>query len=186
MPGHCLGKRSQTESECWKTETEIGTPARVEAETWKFARQRSSSRALGTRGLYVLWNYYAANSHAATPAERRRWPGVPGESKLKVHAVVHSRSNARWMLESTSLEALGMKTASRKLPKSLRLYRQCVFLLFFFFFFFFFLATHKQVRPRNEAVPVLHLNSKLVLATIRPARSAFFHNNVTWQYTLHI
>ena len=57
-----------TESECWKTETEIGTPARVEAETWKFARQRSSSRVLGTRGLYVLWNYYATNSHAATPA----------------------------------------------------------------------------------------------------------------------
>ena len=68
MPGDCLGTRSQTESDCWKTETEIGTPARVEAETWKFARQRSSSRALGTRGLYVLWNYYAANSHAATPA----------------------------------------------------------------------------------------------------------------------
>ena len=68
IPGHGLGKRSQTESECWKTETEIGTPARVEAETWKFARQRSCSRALGTRGLYVLWNCYAANSHAATPA----------------------------------------------------------------------------------------------------------------------
>ena len=68
MPGHCLGTRSQIESDCWKTETEIGTPARVEAETWKFARQRSSSRALGTRGLYVLWNCYAANSHAATPA----------------------------------------------------------------------------------------------------------------------
>ena len=67
MPGHCLGIRSQTEFDCWKTETEIGTPARVEAETWKFARQRSSLRALGTRGLYVLWNYYAANSHAATP-----------------------------------------------------------------------------------------------------------------------
>ena len=56
----------------FKTETEIGTPARVEAETWKFARQRGSSRALGTRGLYVLWNYYAANSHAATPAPRRQ------------------------------------------------------------------------------------------------------------------
>ena len=68
IPGHVLGKRSQTESECSKTETEIGTPARVEAETWKFARQRGSSRALGTRGLYVLWNCYAANSHAATPA----------------------------------------------------------------------------------------------------------------------
>ena len=68
MPGHGLGTRNQTESECWKTETEIGTPARVEAETWKSARQRGSSRALGTRGLYVLWNYYAANSHAATPA----------------------------------------------------------------------------------------------------------------------
>ena len=66
MPGHGLGTRNQTESECWKTETEIGTPARVEAETWNFARQRGSSRALGTRGLYVLWNYYAANSHAAT------------------------------------------------------------------------------------------------------------------------
>ena len=51
----------------FKTETEIGTPARVEAETWKFARQRGSSPALGTRGLYVLWNCYAANSHAATP-----------------------------------------------------------------------------------------------------------------------
>ena len=69
IPGHVLGKRSQTESECSKTETEIGTPARVEAETWKFARQRGSSRALGTRGLYVLWNCYAANSHAATPAQ---------------------------------------------------------------------------------------------------------------------
>ena len=33
IPGHVLGKRSQTESECSKTETEIGTPARVEAET---------------------------------------------------------------------------------------------------------------------------------------------------------
>ena len=33
IPGHGLGKRSQTESECSKTETEIGTPARVEAET---------------------------------------------------------------------------------------------------------------------------------------------------------
>ena len=32
IPGHVLGKRSQTESECSKTETEIGTPARVEAE----------------------------------------------------------------------------------------------------------------------------------------------------------
>ena len=52
----------------FKTETEIGTPTRVEAETWKFARQRGSSPALGTRGLYVLWNCYAANSHAATPA----------------------------------------------------------------------------------------------------------------------
>ena len=44
-----------------------GTRARVEAETRKFARSRGSSRALGTRGLCVLWNYYAANSHAATP-----------------------------------------------------------------------------------------------------------------------
>ena len=70
LPGHCLGTRSQTESECWKTETQIGTPARVKAETWKFVRQRGSSRALGTRGLYVLWNYYAANSHAATPDVR--------------------------------------------------------------------------------------------------------------------
>ena len=51
-----------------KTETEIGAPARVEAETWTFACQCGSSRALGTRGLYVLWNYCAANSHAATPA----------------------------------------------------------------------------------------------------------------------
>ena len=51
-----------------KTETEIGTPERVETETWKIARQRGSSPAPGTRGLYVLWNYYAANSHAATPA----------------------------------------------------------------------------------------------------------------------
>ena len=33
IPGHVLGKRRQTESECSKTETEIGTPARVEAET---------------------------------------------------------------------------------------------------------------------------------------------------------
>ena len=66
IPGHGLGKRSQTESECWKTETEIGTPTRVEAETWKFARQRGSSRALGTRGLYVLWNDCAANSHDLT------------------------------------------------------------------------------------------------------------------------
>ena len=41
---------------------------RVEAETSKFARQRGSSRALGTRRLYVLWNCYAADSHAATPA----------------------------------------------------------------------------------------------------------------------
>ena len=32
------------------------------------AVHHSSSRALGTRGLYVLWNYHAANSHAATPA----------------------------------------------------------------------------------------------------------------------
>ena len=30
------------------------SPTRVEAETWKFARQRGSSPALGTRGLYVL------------------------------------------------------------------------------------------------------------------------------------
>ena len=76
MPGHSLGTLSQTESDCWKTETEIGTPARVEAEAWKFARQRSS-RALGTRGLYVLWNYYAANSHAATstPALGLEFPG---------------------------------------------------------------------------------------------------------------
>ena len=55
----------------FKTEIEIGTPARVEAKTWKFARRRGCSRALGTRGLYVLWNYYAANSHAATPARRK-------------------------------------------------------------------------------------------------------------------
>ena len=67
-----LRTRNQTESECWKTETEIGIPARVEAETWKFARQRGSSRALGTRGLYVLWNNSAAHSHAATPASTGR------------------------------------------------------------------------------------------------------------------
>ena len=41
----------------FKTETENGTPARVEAETWKFARERRSSWALRMRGLYVLWNY---------------------------------------------------------------------------------------------------------------------------------
>ena len=47
----------------------IGTPTRVEAETGNFAYQRISSRALGTCGLYVLWNYYAANSHATTTAK---------------------------------------------------------------------------------------------------------------------
>ena len=133
-------------------------------------------------------------------AERRKWPGVQSESKLKLH-VVHSRSNARWILvtnlETSSLEALGMKTASRKLPKSLRLYSYtgCFFFFFFFFlpfllFFFFFFAkklTHKQVRPRNVVV----LISQSFVCTVswhwpRPARSAFFHNNVTWQYTLHI
>ena len=71
IPSHVLGKRSQTESECSKTETEIGTPARVEAETWKFARQRGSSRALGTRGLYVLWNCYTQRT--LTRLHRNRW-----------------------------------------------------------------------------------------------------------------
>ena len=56
-----------------KTETEIGTPGRVEAETWKFARQRGSSRAVCRRGLYSLvqWNWFsdvidACNSGASS------------------------------------------------------------------------------------------------------------------------
>ena len=113
-------------------------------------------------------------------AERRRWPGVQSESKLKLH-VVHSRSNARWILESSSLEALGMKTASRKLPKSLRLYSYtgCFFFFFFFFFFlpfslffFFFFFCQKadpqasETKKRGRSyIPVVRLHSKLALAT---------------------
>ena len=76
----CLAMASTRAVRLWvrvfKTETEIGTPARVEAETWKFARQRGCSRALGTRGLYVLWNYCAANSYAATPDSARSESGA--------------------------------------------------------------------------------------------------------------
>ena len=85
-------------------------------------------------------------------------------------------------------------TKTAKVPQSV----QAVFLFFFFFFFlpfslFFFSflfakkLTHKQVRPRNVVV----LISQSFICTVswhwpRRARSAFFHNNVTWQYTLHI
>ena len=84
-------------------------------------------------------------------------------------------------------------TKTAKVPQSV----QAVFLSFFFFFtifavfflFFFFAKklAHKQVRPRNVVV----LISQLFICTVswhwpRRARSSFFHNNVTWQYTLHI
>ena len=86
MPGHGpLGTRNQTESECWKTETEIGTPARVEAETWKFARQRGSSRALGTRGLYVLWNY--SRFHLTLPL-REASPRTRAARSLKIETLI--------------------------------------------------------------------------------------------------
>ena len=55
------------------------------------------------------------------------------------------------------------------------------FSLFFFFFFFFGKKlTHKQVRPRNVVV----LISQSFVCTVswhwpRPARSTYFHNNVT-------
>ena len=74
IPGHGLGKRSQTESECWKTETEIGTPARVEAETWNFARQRKcSSRALGTRVVCSL-ELLSIATEMVFPGERKPFP----------------------------------------------------------------------------------------------------------------
>ena len=141
------------------------------------------------------------------PADRRwsvgRTPEMTWRSLKRIETETscrQSRSNARWILESFSLEALGMKTASRQLPKPLRLYR--LFFFFFFFFFntifavFFFVSffakklTHKQVRPRNVVV----LISQSFICTVscdwpRPApcaRSGFFHNNVTRQYTLHI
>ena len=53
MPGHGLSTRSQIVSPSVQNRNWNGTPARVEAETWKFAHQRGCSRALGTRGLYV-------------------------------------------------------------------------------------------------------------------------------------
>ena len=138
------------------------------------------------------------------PADRRwsvgRTPEMTWRSKRieTETSCRQSRSNARWILESSSLEALGMKTASRQLPKSLRLYRLFFFYFLFFFYtifavcfvlFFFFAKklTHKQVRPRNVVV----LISQSFICTVswdwpRPARSGFFHNNVTRQYTLHI
>ena len=75
-------------------------------------------------------------------------------------------------------------TKTAKVPQAV----QTVFFFFFFFFFFTFFAvlffakklTHKQVRPRNVVV----LISQSFIYTVswhwpRPARSAFFHNNVT-------
>ena len=41
---------------------------RAKTEFWKFACRRGCSWALGTSVLCVLFNSYAANSHAATPA----------------------------------------------------------------------------------------------------------------------
>ena len=126
------------------------------------------------------------------PADRRwsvgRTPEMTWRSKRieTETSCCHSRSNARWILESSSLEGLGMKTASRKLPKSLRLYRLFLFFFFFFFrhfrcFFSFFLPKswptskwdkgvlctayrryttppwqHPLVRPRNVVVLILY------------------------------
>ena len=50
----------------WNWNSCAGTRSRP--KTWRFARQRGSSRALGTRGLCVLWNCCAENSHANTRA----------------------------------------------------------------------------------------------------------------------
>ena len=77
-------------------------------------------------------------------------------------------------------------TKTAKVPQAV----QAVFFFFFLPFSQFFCAkklTHKQVRPRNVVV----LISQSFVCTVswhwpRPARSAFFHNNVTSQYTLHI
>ena len=121
------------------------------------------------------------------PADRRWSVGRTSEMTWRSKRIEtetscrHSRLNARWILESSSLEALGMKTASRKLPKSGPQAAQAFFFFFLPLSLFFFLAkklTHKQVRPRN--VVVLISQSFVCTASWhwpRPARSAFFHNN---------
>ena len=99
----------------------------------------------------VNWSLrnHSSEQLKVVPADRRwsvgRTPEMTWRSKrieTETSWRCHARSNARWILESSSLEALRMKTASRKLPKSLSLFRLSFFFFFLpfsLFFFFFFL-----------------------------------------------
>ena len=116
-------------------------------------------------------------------AWRRRWPGVPSKSKLKLHvnAILVRVQDGFW-------EALCWKhwvwrqhlTVLLKRPKFLRMTCTSTFLSFFFFFYFFRLflekkRTHKQMRPRN--VVVLICQTFISTASWHwpgRARSAFF------------
>ena len=136
----------------------------------------------------VNWRNHSSEQLKVLPADRRwsvgRTPEMTWRSKrieTETSWRCHSRSNARWILESSSLEALGMKTASWKLPKSPSLFRLSFFFFFFYhfrcFFFVFFYhfrcffcqkadpqASETKKRSRSY-IPVVHLHSVLALAT---------------------
>ena len=68
MPGHCLGTRSQTESERSKQKLKLellrGSRPKLESLPVSVVVHQHLVRPR----LYVLWNCCAENSHAATPA----------------------------------------------------------------------------------------------------------------------
>ena len=128
----------------------------------------------------VNWRNHSSEQLKVVPADRRWSVGRTPEMTWRSRRIetetswrCHSRSNARWILESSSLEALGMKTtlASRKLRKSLSLFRLPFFFYFFYHFRCFFFcqkadpqASETKKRGRSY-IPVVHLHSKLALAT---------------------
>ena len=70
MPGHCLGSAVRlsptVEKQKLKLELLRGSKPKLESLPVSVVVHEHL-----VRGLYVLWNYYAANSHAATPEQLR-------------------------------------------------------------------------------------------------------------------
>ena len=149
-------------------------------------RLRQLKKVIGAADSCASW------STLVRWAERRRWPGVPSESKLKVHGRCAFSFECKIDFRKLFVGSPGNEDSNTKIAKVPQAVQAVFFLVFFFFTIFVFFSfakklTRTQMRPRNVAV----LTSQSFIRIVcwhwpQPAPSAFFHNNVTWQYTLHI
>ena len=134
-------------------------------------RLRQLKKVIGAAGSCASW------STLVRWAERRRWPGVPSESKLKVHGRCAFSFECKIEFRKLFVGSPGNQdsNSNTKIAKVAQAVQTVffgfLFFLFFFYYFAFFFglkadpqANETKKRSRSY-IPVVHSNSKLALAT---------------------